>query len=243
MKLLYYLACIGSPNFYLKLNVVNHNLRYLYDQIKEPFDLCINLYDTTSEAKTTLEKLVQSHPYVTLVYVYQTKGVLTQLFLNNPYNSKVIHYDYCLFMLDDVQFKHVNFYEWIDTKTKYSIQIMSPRVDGSTHKFMNNQTGLTFNNFLEVYCLLLTPQDFDLFLSLQTEDNCWMWGADVLFGYYNISAGVDHRFTVEHLLPSQSKKQEAWDLHIQYFRDKQLPYTTFHDVVKHYRPIRNRISL
>ena len=38
MKLLYYLASIGDGNYDEKLNILNHNLEYLYEKNKFNFE-------------------------------------------------------------------------------------------------------------------------------------------------------------------------------------------------------------
>ena len=59
----------------------------------------------------------------------------------------------------------------IEIKEKYKFEILSPKIINSTHSFMNKQTqGVSVNNFLEVYLLLLTPKDFSRFLSKHTVD-------------------------------------------------------------------------
>ena len=75
-------------------------------------------------------------------------------------------------MLDDVKIINLDLYELIEIKHKYKIEILSPQVSKSTHKFMNSYNDyLTFNNALEVYCLLLMPDNFVRFSSIHTIEN------------------------------------------------------------------------
>ena len=56
----------------------------------------------------------------------------------------------------------------------------------ATHSYMYLESGLNLHNFLEIYCLLLSPSDLTRFFSLYSTQNKWMWGVDLLFGYFQI---------------------------------------------------------
>ena len=77
---------------------------------------------------------------------------------------------------------------------------------------------LTFNNAVEIYSILLTYNDFMRFISLHTIENKWMWGADFLFGHYNIRAGVCFNYNVVYALPSDSDKSNARELMAKYLK-------------------------
>ena len=104
-------------------------------------------------------------PFITDCYLYVKHGVLTELFLTNEYNKIISNYDYIMFILDDVKIIDINLNEMIRVKDELNISVLSPRIINSTHSFMNKYNGITINNCLEVYLLLLTPSDFEQFLS------------------------------------------------------------------------------
>jgi len=144
-------------------------------------------------------------------------------------------------MLDDVEIRELNLREMINVKEKYKIEILSPKVINSTHKFMNSYAShiLTINNALEVYCLLLKYKDFQRFLSIHTIENKWMWGADFLFGFFNIKTGVYNRSSVKHmLLPSKRNTNNAEKLMRAYLRD-----VNFYGAINSIIAINNIINL
>ena len=243
MKLLYYLACIGNPQFETKLNILNQNVQVIYNDIKTKFDVIINLYETDSNYENSLLKMLSSHPYIDSVHIYTKKGVLTELFLTNTYNATINHYDYILFILDDVQLENIGIMAIAKIKQKYNLDIISPKIRKSTWSYMNTYNDcLTINNFLEVYCLLMSPDDMVKFLSLYTVENKWMWGVDHLFGYYNVNAGVIHTYSAIHMLPSKSSKGVASRLMNEYIRNK-TRFRSFGDIHKSYKAIKEKIIL
>lgn len=233
MKILYYIPAFGMNNIDVKHDILNHNISYIYNQIKAPFDLCINFY-------TPSPNVINSIKYnncINKLFIYEKKGVLTELFLTNPNNTYVNEYDYIFFILDDVKITNIDIMKMIEIKKKYNFEILSPKIIKSTHRFMNHFTrGVSVNNFLEVYMLFLTPKDFTKFLSIHTVSNKWMWGADFLFGYFNIKAGVIYSFTAEHVLPSNSNNDEAGNCMTIYLKEK-TPFNSLKDIQKKYKPI------
>ena len=129
-----------------------------------------------------------------------------------------------------------------EIKEKYNIEILSPKVLKSTHDFMNKHSGLTINNFLEVYLLLLTPIDFDKFCSKHTIKNKWMWGVGSLFGYYNIRVGVLNSLIVEHMLSSKANKTEANNLMNEYLI-AYTEYKSIKEIRNNFCPIKETIDL
>ena len=238
MKLLYYIPAFGKNNLDVKYNILVHNLNYIYDNIKESFDISINFYTYCDEIKKNLRLL----KFINNLYVYEKEGILTELFLTNPNNEKNSLYDYILFVLDDVKLIDINFKKMIKIKKKHKIEFLSIKILKSTHKFMNSYDCLTINNFLEIYLLLLTPSDFIKFCSINTIENKWMWGIDLLFGYYNIKAAVLHIYTAEHVLPSNSNRNEAITLMNNYFKTY-TKYKSMRDVFKKFKPIKEKIKL
>jgi len=106
----------------------------------------------------------------------------------------------------------------IEIKNEYNLQLISPKVINGTYAWMQSYNGLTINNALEIFCLLLTPDDFNLYASKNTVKNKWMWGVDCLFGYWNINTGVYHKQSVIHMLPSMSDRKEAYILGDEYVK-------------------------
>jgi hypothetical protein len=235
MKLLYYIACIGNPDLNVKYTILIHNLEYIYNDIKEPFDVCINCYETDEEIYNNIFNVIKQLGFINNCYIYVKRGVLTELFLTNEYNTFVDNYDYVMFIMDDVKITDMQIQEMIRIKKLLNVSIISPKIVNSTHPFMYNHTGVTVNNFLEVYLLLLTPVDFKQFIGLYTVENKWMWGVDLLFGYYNIPVGIVYKFSAIHMLDSKSNKEEAFQGLLNYFAE----YTPFESQID----VRNKYSI
>ena len=214
MKLLYYLPAIGSPNLHHKLKILNHNLNYIYKNIKQKFTIIINCYSDSDEILTFLKNF----DFLDNVFSYNKEGVLTELWLENPHNNIIKNFEYILFILDDVLIKDLDITTMIKVKNNYNLKIISPKVINATYSYMQSYKGLTINNALEIYCLLLTPDDFNLYASKNTVKNKWMWGIDLLFGYWKINVGVYHKHSVIHMLPSMSNHKEAYMLGDEYVR-------------------------
>ena len=236
MKFLYYVACIGNPDLELKTNILVDNLNYIFNNNKYHFDVIINCYETDVNIYTKLRDTIIMLPFITDCYFYVKRGVLTELFLTNVYNKLISNYDYIMFILDDVKIVDINLDEMIRVKNDLNISVLSPRIINSTHSFMNKYNGITINNCLEVYLLLLTPSDFEQFLSIYTLENKWMWGCDHLFGYNNIRAGVNNNFSAQHMLTSKSDRDEADKLMKSYLA-KHTPFNNIKDVLQKYSPV------
>ena len=160
MKLLYYLPAFGGPNLYYKMGILHYNIHYIFNQTKQPFDIIINLYEVDPKILTGLRDFLNKQNCITNVYITAKKGVLTELFLTNPHNTKIDNYDYILFILDDVKLHQLNIDNMIKIKEKFKIEILSPKIVNSSHPYMNSgKDTLTINSSLEVYCLLMTPKD------------------------------------------------------------------------------------
>ena len=238
MKLLYYVPAFGQPNLDVKRDILLHNLHYIYQQINEKFDVSISFYDVCENIKELLHGL----PFIENVYIYEKRGILTELFLTNPNNVYNRNYDYIIFTLDDVKIINMNIRRMIQVKRNRNITIMSPKVLKSTHWYMRikQRNVLTIHNQLEPYLLLLSPRDFNVFCSIHTIKNKWMWGPDLLFGYYNIKAGVLHTNVVEHVLPSKSDGGTASSLSMDYLR-RRTKYDNYGQVNRDYSPIKRVI--
>lgn len=240
MKLLYYLAAIGEPDLNTKIVILLNNLVNIYKNTSENFDVIVNFYETENDK--IMYNLIKSLKFINNVYFYVKKGVLTELFLTNPFNSYISKYDYIVFILDDVKIVNINLKNMIKIKEKYDIKFLSPKVIKSTHSFMNENNNLTINNFLEVYFLLLNPSDFYKFISLYTVQNKWMWGVDFLFGHYGIKTGVINSYSVLHALPKKADKETAKKCLSEFLKNN-TPFNSLSEIKEKYSPIISYIKL
>jgi hypothetical protein len=131
-----------------------------------------------------------------------------------------------MFIMDDVKICDLKLHEMIRIKELFGIAVISPKIINSTYEYMNIHAGTTINNFLEIYLVLLTPSDFNRFIGLYTIENRWMWGIDLLFGHYNIKAGLVNKFSAIHDLPSKCNNVEASDCIMTYIH----AHTQFKDL-------------
>lgn len=199
MKLLYYLASIGDNNYDEKLNILNHNLEYLYEKNKFNFDIIINLYNTDDESYEKINNLIKNKNYIEKYYIYVKQGVLTELFLTNPHNKHIEKYQYILFILDDVKIINYDLKKMIEYKKKYQFEFISPKIINSTYKYMNNlKECVVLSNILEIYLILCDKQSFKNFLDSHTIKNKWIWGYDLLFGYNGIKVGINYNDECQH---------------------------------------------
>lgn len=241
MKLLYYIAAIGLPDLNIKIDILLYNLKYIYNDININFDIIINCYEENDNNIKIIINSIKQLNIINNIYLYKKKGVLTELFLTNPNNNLIKNYEYILFMLDDVKIINLNIKHFIQLKNLYNIKIASPKIISSTHSFMNIHDNITIHNFLEIYCLILTPDELNKFFSIHTIENKWMWGVDFLFGHYNIRAGVINNYSVQHVLPSKSNKGEANHLMNEYL--SKTPYKWLDELWKTYTPIYEYIKI
>jgi hypothetical protein len=244
MKFLYYLAAIGENNYDIKKNILFHNLNYIHNTIKTNFDIIINMYDEDTNLITQINNL----PYISNCFVhFKKKFILSQLWLCNPHHTIINNYDYILFILDDIKLELFDIHKMILIKEKFNIEILSPVVKNATHtqymsicKYTEN---IRFLNFLEIFCLLLSPSDFHKFMSLHSIDNPWFWGVDLLFGHFKISTAIYSNSVVNHILRHNNKifkKKAASDM-IKYLRKNN--FLNPNHVKQTYQPIIKNISL
>ena len=244
MKLLYYIPSIGSPNLDIKLETINHNISYLYKQIETQIDIIINIYDEKDKIIENLEK----NSNIGNINIYYKKGILAELFLTNMHNYKVKNYDYTIFCFDDVKIENINLNDMIYYKNKYNIQLLSPFIKKSTHKFMYEslETQIHLTNFLEINFLLLTKDDFELFLSIHTIENKWMWGVNFLFGYYNINSALIGNNYCEHIIENTIHDIDLHKYRLKLQNDYIKTYTKFNDfnnILMNYRFIKKSFDL
>jgi len=240
MKLLYYLAAIGNNNLEIKHKILLDNLNYIYNNINEKFSISINFYTISETIKESLKNLY----FLENIYIYEKEGVLTELFLTNPNNKTISLYDYILFVFDDIKIINLDIKTMVEIKNKYNVEILSIKIKNSTHNFMNMypENYLTFNNYLEIYLLFLTPIDFEKFCSIHTIENKWMWGVDFLYGYYQINTAVIHKYIAYHELKNKSNYLEALKLCNNYLKQK-TNFKSLNDIKKKYLPVKKFIEL
>jgi hypothetical protein len=239
MKFLYYLACVGVPNVQEKKDLIINNITKIYNQIQEKIDIVINCYDDSLDDLSFLDLCEGINKY----FIYKKKGILAEVWLTNPYNEIVKNYDYVFFILDDVKLNEFDINEMIRIKNNYNIEMLSPRVTNCYHTFMHTFSGLTINNFVELFCLLLTPKDFYKFSSIHTVENKWMWGPDLLFGFYKIRAGVYNNCIANHE-NFQSKSisfVRPWESVNNYLKEK-TTFTDWTQLFQTYNPVIEQIN-
>jgi len=213
---IYYLAAIGNPNFDKKIEFLNQNLNCIH-QYYSSYDIFINCYD-----ELPIESFVnkEKFPFLNNIIIVRKQGILSQLWINNPKHSLLQEYDYILFILDDILLKSFHIPRLIKMKINRNLQFISPIVENSTWPFMRNKT---YSNLfqktkrLEIYCFLLTYNDFISFLDLNTLENYNIWGVDYMMTHKNISCGLSTKDIVIHSLPSGSNHDLALEQMNEYF--------------------------
>ncbi len=222
MKFAYYLAAIGEPNLMIKIETLEHNLKYIYKNINQHFDIFINIYDET----TTIMDLMEinnktKYEFINNIFVSVKKGILTELWLDNHNHVKLADYDYILFILDDIKIISMNIFKMIDIKEKYSIEFLSPKVLNSTWKYMHefsNNTLLNNNlindvlaitNRIEIFCMLLNYADFIKFMSINDIKNPNIWGVDYIMSHFKIKTAILYDNVVSHILKSNSNHKNC----------------------------------
>jgi hypothetical protein len=142
--------------------------------------------------------------------------------------------------LDDVQISNCDLNDIVRVKNKYNIEVISPKIINSSHAWMKDYDDIIITNFLEMYLHILTPNDFDKFCSLHSIENKSMWGIDLLYGHFNIKAGVINKYEAVHMLPPSSNAVEA-DQRMQVYLRKH-GFEGMAGVFQKYGPIREVIK-
>ena len=237
MKLLYYIAAIGNPELELKLSTINHNINYLSNKIDKKIDLILNIYSNKNEI---LQYLNKNNNINEIYLYYKEDGILTELFLNNIHNNKVNNYDYIIFGFDDVKINSLNFYDMIYYKDKYNIELLSPFINNAKNDFMYNfdNNKLYITNFLEIYFLLLKPQDFKTFLNIYNVENKFMLGTDFLFGYYNIKVGLIGNNYCDHLIKSKESDNSIKRILQDKYINTYTKFNNLNDIINNYKVIK-----
>lgn len=210
MRLLYYVPAIGNNNYDIKKNILIHNLTYLYQQLKEPIDIILNVYDEDTDFFQELRK----NKIINNCYIHCKKGILVELWKSNPYHNLINNYDMIFLNYDDVELKYYKIHDLLNIMNKYNIDIISPLVEGATYQYMRThyQYDIIFTNMIEIYSLLMKPKTFLKYLDYQDIENKWTWGSDLLLGYYGFKNALYSRAYVKHHFPQNNEnlKKEAY---------------------------------
>ena len=245
MKFLYYLAAIGGPRLEDKLKILTRNLLYINQTLKQNFSIVINCYNHAEE----ISEFIKQFTFLdAILFHYRPNSVLTELWFTNPYIKQINTFDEILFILDDVSISRLNIPKLINIRRKYHIDLLSPAIIGATHKYMESQSAntLAFTNQLEVYCMITTPQGFKKYLSVNSVENKWIWGVDLLFGYFKIKTAVYYGMNAFHLIPSSSegghnRGDEAEALMIVFLQKH--GFSSHYETSQRYPAIKNVITL
>ena len=240
MKFLYYLAAFGSPDFDSKLFFLKNNLEYIYNNIGENFDIIVNNYDV--EKEEFIYSFLNNLDFINNKYIFSKKGHLSELWLNNIYNSKITNYDYIFFILDDISEFNIDIKDMINIKKIHSFEFLSPKIYNSTYDWMKNNKEITINNFLEIFCFLLNPVDFYKFILLHTVENKYTWGVDHIFGHLNIKVGMCNKYSMKHMISSTNTNitQEKFNLCYKYLQS--YGFKDLDDIRNNYGPIVKHIT-
>jgi hypothetical protein len=178
-------------------------MNYIHDNINSNFDLFVNVYDNTN-----FETLINKHkfPFLNNIIIHKKTGILSELWINNPYHNTLSKYKYILFILDDVKIHKLNMNSLINIKKQYNIEFLSPAVHKATWAYMKPQKQKSFvsTHRLEIFCFLLKYKDFMKFIKLNSIDNPNMWGVDYMMSHYKIRCAIYNDCVVEHMFKSAS---------------------------------------
>ena len=150
---------------------------------------------------------------------------------------------YILYILDDVKINHLNLLELVSIKCNYQIEFLSPKVLGGTWDYMRNQPNntLAFANSIELFCLLLTPNDFKKFMEINDIENAYTWGVDLLLGHFQIKSAVCYSNCVTHSISSSTDGFIAGQQMNEYIHKH--GYQTVEEIRQKYPAIYQLISL
>lgn len=237
---IYYLAAIGNPHLDIKLDILKHNLYNIFNNIKIPFDIMLNCYE---DDIALIQNMLKSLSFIKKIIIYKKKGRLVELWHTNPYHDLLKKYNYIFFILDDVKIQNMDILELIAIKKKYYIQFLSPKVIGGTWDYMRkyDKNILAFANNIEIFCLLFDYHDFNKFISINDIENTHTWGVDLILGFYNIKSAIYYKFSVEHMLPSNTDGGKAGhEMHV--YLNKR-GFKSVAEINEKYKPIYKTIEI
>jgi hypothetical protein len=143
-----------------------------------------------------------------------------------------------MFILDDVSGFNIDIKDMIRIKEQYYFNFLSPKIHNSTYDWMKHSENISVHNFLEIFCFLLNPNDFNQFISLNTIENKYIWGVDHIFGHLNINVGMCNKYSMKHMIPSSNTKElllEKFDLCNNFLH--KYGFCDLNDIRNKYKPI------
>lgn len=198
MKILYYLAGIGYPNYDTKKDILFHNLKLLSSQGN--VDIILNIYD--EKIVNDIQDSLKLCGYVNNIYSHYYKGILCQMWLTNPYNHITRNYDCVVLCLDDVEIIDIDIDDILVKKKILNIDLLSPCIQGAFHPWlMEKKEGVDMyiTRAIEFYVFIMDSENFHKYLNIQKADNPWGWGQDMLLGYLGFNCGIYHRWNARHV--------------------------------------------
>lgn len=244
MKFLYYLAAIGNNNYDTKINILFNNIKYIYDQLKEPIDIIINAYDKHDDF---FEK-IKNVEMIRNCYIHYHNGILVELWKTNPYNNIIRNYDVVLLNYDDIELININIVESLCIINKYKIDILSSLVINATHKFMEpcdayKNVKLLFTNAIEIFSILMKPDAFLRYLDYQDINNKWTWGSDFLLGHVGFRNAINCKSIVKHYYKQTNMtfSNTAYNDMLKFIN--KYGYTSLNDIVSNYNIIISKIDI
>lgn len=200
IKLCYYTCAIGNTHFSLKYRTLLHNLKILSKDFS--IDLIICKYDNNIINTEDFDFLNLNG-----IYIHQSKGILVELWVDNPYNDIALNSDYVFFVLDDIYlYKDFDLLACLKMKNKYAVDIVSPIIENSPYFYFKHNSHVnefTRMNFLEFFCYIMTPQTFFKYLSVVTVENPSTCGNDLLMYQQGLSVGVCMSSKAVHLIKAK----------------------------------------
>ena len=207
MKILYYLAATGEPFYEIKKQIFFDNIKTISYEINDKIDVNINLY---TEDKN-FEDLIKKSIYINNSYIYNKKGILPELFLTNPYNDKIMDYDYVIFIVYDVSIVNCKILDLINIKNKYKLDIISPSIINPCWAFMNpfKPNRLKLANAVEFYMYVVDPNNLYKIFKYHDINNVLCWGHAQMLGFFGFKSGIYSNAICNHKFRQyQNKKLE-----------------------------------
>jgi hypothetical protein len=142
------------------------------------------------------------------IYIHQSKGVLVELWINNPYNYIALNSDHVFFVLDDVYlYDDFNLLKCLEIQAKYAVDIISPSIENSQYFYFKHNHHINEfirTNILEFFCYIMSPQTFFKYLSIVTVENPSTCGNDLLMYQQGLSVGVCMLTKAVHMIKAKS---------------------------------------
>ena len=195
----YFLAALGKPHIEQKIKILETNLKILFKSTGKKIDLFVNIYDDTD-----LNNYPQLNQYIDMINIQRKKGILAELWKTGVFHDKLVNYDYIIFILDDILLtNNFNLDGLIKKKNKHGFDIISPCVTDAWHEYMhkrNDKVITTRNNHIEMFFYFMTPDGYFKYLNTVDAENAWIWGNDLVLGYFGLKVGIDYENEVTHMI-------------------------------------------